>query len=119
MGIDRDAEFFQCILVLQIVGDLGQAFANRLLLVGLGPAGHGNLRVEPECGAVPQAKRTQLSRFVAPAHRAFERFVEVHFAHVIGHVEGALRAQLVVAAQAAEEGAGARGRVALLKVAEV
>ena len=34
-------------LVVQIVGDLGQAFADQLPLVGLGPAGYGNFRVEP------------------------------------------------------------------------
>ena len=117
--IDRNAEFFQCVLVLQIIGNLSQALADRLFLVSLGPAGHGDLRVEPKRSAVPQAQRTQLPGFVAPAHRAFERFVEVHLADVIGHVEDALRAQLVVAAQTAEEGAGARGRIALLKVAEV
>ena len=58
LGINRDAEVLQCGLVVQVVGNLGQAFADPLAFVGLGPAGHGNLRVEPERRAVPQAART-------------------------------------------------------------
>ena len=76
LGIDRDAEFFQCGLVVQIIGDLGQAFANPLLLVGLGPAGPRQSpgRAQERCNAPSGAHPTlRLRGTSAPRFRAICR----------------------------------------------
>ena len=118
-GIDGHAASLEVVPIAEIVADLGDALIDQFEFVGLRAPGDGGGGIEAERGAVAKADRAQLGGLVAPAHGAFERLVEVDFADVVGHVERAAGSELVVAAQALEEGAGARGRRALLKVAEV
>ena len=103
----------------EIVGDLVEAFADPFFRVCIGTARNRHCRVEAERYGMAQSPGTHFSGFVTPAYRAFERFVKIAFAHMIGDFEGAFRTFLVVFVYALEDCAVVFGRVAFFDVGKI
>ena len=66
-----------------------------------------------------QSSGTHFGGFVTPAYRAFQRFVKIAFAYVIGDFEGAFGALLVVFVDALEECAVVFGGITFFDVGKV
>ena len=102
-GVHFDIESRKFRGVREIVGDLVEAFADPFFCVCIGTARNCHCWVEAERCGMAQSPGAHFGDFVTPAYRAFERFVEIAFAHMIGDFEGAFRALLVVFVYALEE----------------
>ena len=105
--------------VVEVVRDLIAAFANPFFDVCIGAAGDGDFRIEAEGDGMAQAPRPHFGGFMAPANRAFEGFVKIAFADVIGDFKGAMGASPVVSADAFEKGAVVFGGIPLFHMGEV
>ena len=66
-----------------------------------------------------QSPGAHFGSFVTPAYRAFEGFVKIAFAHMIGNFERAFGALLVIFVDALKEFAVVFGRVAFFDVGKV
>lgn len=102
-GVHFDIENRKFRGVREIVGDLVEAFADSFFCVCIGTARNRHCRVEAERYGMAQSPGAHFGSFVTPAYRAFERFVKIAFAHMIGDFEGAFGMLLVVFVQALEE----------------
>lgn len=103
----------------EIVGDLVEAFADLFSHVCIGMARNRHCRVEAKRYGMAQSPDTHFGGFVTPAYRAFERFVKITFAHMIGDFEGAFGVLLVVIVYALEECVVVFGGVAFFYVGKV
>ena len=89
--------------VCEIVSDLVEAFADQFSHMCIGAACNRHCRVEAECYGMAQSPGAHFGDFVTPAYRAFEGFVKIAFAHMIGDFKGAFGMLLVIFVQALEE----------------
>lgn len=118
-GVHFDIEGQKFRGVREIVGDLVEAFADPFFGVCIGAARNRDCRVEAERRGMAQSPGAHFGGFVTPAYRAFEGFVEIAFAHVIGDFEGAFGALLVVYVYMLEECAVVFGGVAFFDIGKV